>query len=95
MPERDPKYQDADYLAFIRGQPCCVCQAPAVDAHHPRIGQINDGGPGMAQKAADKWALPLCRRHHDELHSMSEREFWASLNIDPFALAMHYRARPR
>jgi hypothetical protein len=93
---KNPRERDEDYLAFVRTQPCCVCRDPnSTEAHHPRVGHINDGGPGMAQRASDKWALPLCSRHHRELHSMSEREFWASLNIDPLALALHIRARPR
>lgn len=51
-------------------------------------------GP-MAQMSrsstSDKWALPLCSRHHREQHSMSESEFWASHGINPFALAISYR----
>ena len=39
----------------------------------------------------DKWALPLCSRHHRDQHSMSESEFWASHGINPFALAISHR----
>jgi hypothetical protein len=48
----------------------------------------------MGEKSSDKWALPLCGKHHREQHSMNEREFWASYGIDPFALAMRYRNTP-
>jgi hypothetical protein len=89
MPEvgqRNPPQQDPDYLAWIRTRPCCVCgEDTTVEAHHPRI------GVGMAQKASDKWALPLCGRHHREVQAQGDRVFWASLGIDPIALSMHYR----
>jgi hypothetical protein len=47
----------------------------------------------MAEKPSDKWALPLCNRHHREQHSMNELEFWKSHGIDPFMLAIKMRAR--
>jgi hypothetical protein len=85
------------YLAFIRSCRCCLCGRLDVEAHHPRVGSINDdSNPGMAQKADDRWALPLCAAHHRELHSMSEREFWASNGgIDPYALALRYQVTVR
>lgn len=100
MPEigpRQPRQLDPDYLAWIRTLPCCLCGDDVhVEAHHPRIGSIGDGKnyTGMNEKASDKWALPLCGRHHREAHSMNEREFWACYGINPFALAMTYRMPP-
>ncbi|HTD29166.1 MAG TPA: putative HNHc nuclease [Xanthomonadaceae bacterium] len=79
----------------MREHPCCVCGEPTtVEAHHPRVSVVGDGGPGMAQKASDKWAVALCGRHHRELHSMGEGEFWASYGISPMAVAIHYGRRP-
>lgn len=95
---RDPRQHDDRYLEFIRSCPCCICgDNTTVEAAHLRVGSINDDkrGTGMAEKSSDKWALPLCGKHHREQHSMNEREFWASYGLDPFALAMHYHARPR
>lgn len=97
MPEigpRTPRQRDDDYLAWIRQQPCCLCgDNLSVEAAHLRVGSVNDGKryTGLAEKSSDKWALPLCGRHHREQHSMNEREFWASYGINPFALAMTYR----
>src|SRR4051812_47865625 len=97
MPEpffKQPREYDATYLAYIRKLACCVCGNDiAVEAHHPRIGSTLDGGrvlsPGSGQKASDRWALPLCGKCHRDLHAYgNEREFWASLGIDPFALAL-------
>lgn len=90
--QRKPREPDPAYLRWVRQQPCCVCgDDVSVEAHHPRVGSINDPQPGMAQRANDRWALPLCGRHHRELHSVGDRQFWASLGIDPIALSMHYR----
>jgi hypothetical protein len=94
-PFRDPRQHDDDYLAYIRKQRCCICgDDTTVEAAHLRVGSINDGikrDTGMAEKSSDKWALPLCGRHHRQQHTMNEREFWASYGIDPFALAMQYQ----
>jgi hypothetical protein len=93
-PFRDPRQIDNGYLDFIRQQPCCLCgDNTTVEAAHLRVGSINDDkrDTGMAEKSSDKWALPLCGRHHREQHTMNERVFWASYGIDPFALSMQYR----
>jgi hypothetical protein len=69
--------RDEQCLAVIRRQPCLICgNDVSVEAHHPRIGVV-----GMARKADDHAAVPLCGRHHRELHTMNEREFWASYGI--------------
>ena len=85
---KDTRVENSSYLAWIRSQPCCVCKTNlTIDAHHPRIDVV-----GLGTKVSDRWAVPLCRRHHDELHGMgNEREFWASCHLDPTALAMKYQ----
>ena len=96
----DPNFKtgpikDVLYLRYVRRQPCCICGNDVeVEAHHPRVNSINGDSPGFGQKASDRWALPLCGRHHREAHSMNEMQFWKSYGIDPFALAMHYHAKP-
>lgn len=98
MPDqRTPRQHDELYLRYIRRQPCCLCgEDTTVEAAHLRVGSINDGkaSSGMGEKSSDKWALPLCGRHHKMQHAMNEREFWASFGINPFALAMTYQANP-
>jgi hypothetical protein len=97
-PFRDPRQRDEKYLDYIRSLPCCLCgNDVGVEAAHLRVGSINDDkrDTGMGEKSSDRWALPLCARHHRLQHSMNEREFWASYGLDPFALAMHFHARPR
>lgn len=91
---RNWRIRDEGYLDWIRQQPCCICGDDVfVEAAHLRVGSINVGknGTGMGEKPSDKWALPLCGKHHREQHSMNEREFWASYQIDPFSLAIRYQ----
>ncbi|KXN53213.1 hypothetical protein AUS43_01305 [Escherichia coli] len=45
--------------------PCACCGKPADDPHH----LIGHGQGGMGTKAHDLFVLPLCRKHHDELHA--------------------------
>lgn len=57
---------DAPYLAFIRKQPCCMCQAsPPSEAHH-RTGQR-----GIGQKNLDTESMPLCHECHMCFHNAS------------------------
>jgi hypothetical protein len=93
--QRQPRERDQAYLDYIRQLPCCICgDNTSVEAAHLRVGSINHDKreTGMGEKSSDKWAVPLCGRHHREQHSMNELEFWASYYIDPFATAMQYRA---
>lgn len=101
MPYVKPRDRDNSYLNWIRQQPCCIpgCGNDVnVEAAHLRSGSLDDDKPaaGGQQKSDDKWALPLCGRHHREQHTMNEREFWSSYGIrDPFALAMKYQVMVR
>lgn len=75
--QRKPRKRDEGYLHRVRGMPCCICgDDVSVEAHHPRIGIV-----GAGRKADDRDAVPLCGRHHRELHTMNEREFWASYGM--------------
>jgi hypothetical protein len=87
-PIRDPKY-----LAWIRTLPCSIrdCRARIVEAAHT-------GPHGLAQKASDRGAIPLCPRHHrtgddsyhrlgprkfQQVHGISIREIVERLNLKP------------
>ncbi|WP_441256454.1 DUF968 domain-containing protein [Bradyrhizobium sp. 482_C4_N1_1] len=88
--QRHPRQENPAYLAFIRDMPCLICRKSPVDPAHIRMGCIAVGkdGTGGGQKSDDKWALPLCRDHHDEQHAAgSEILFWRHYRIDPFAMA--------
>lgn len=59
------RWLNPDYLAWVKTQPCECCQMPSDDPHH----LIGWGQGGMATKSHDIFAIPLCRKHHTELHN--------------------------
>lgn len=81
------------HLAFVRGQRCVFCAEAATEAHHAFR---KAGGGGMGIKGCDLLTVPLCGRHHRELHkrgTVGERapaeaqgEMWK-------AIAMQLRTR--
>lgn len=88
---RRPRIEDRKHLDFIRGLPCVFCLTRRnVEAAHVRMGDPLYGKrqAGMAEKADDRWSLPLCPHHHDEQHSMNEAAFWSALQIDPLKLSL-------
>lgn len=66
----------SDYLRYIRGLACIICDATPVDAAH-----IEAGGVGM--KDNDLVTLPLCRKHHNDLHQRGRDTFqqWHGVNL--------------
>jgi len=60
--------QSDDYLDYIRSLPCRICDTNPVDPHHTETG-------GVGMKGSDFTAIPLCRTHHDELHSGGVKTF--------------------
>lgn len=88
--QRKPRAKDAKHLNYIRSLPCCICgDNTSTEAAHLRTSNIeigkDDHGWGRPD---DKWALPLCGKHHREQHSMNEMDFWECHGINPFILAM-------
>lgn len=86
-----PRIENKNHLSFIRSLPCAVCGTRRnVEAAHVRMGNPLYGKPaaGMGEKPDDKFSLALCRRHHDEQHSMNEADFWMALDLDPLRLAL-------
>jgi hypothetical protein len=76
--QKQPRKRSEAALDAARALPCLICGDPTtVEAHHPRM------TAGLGQKCDDDKAVPLCGRHHRELHRMNEREFWASYGIRP------------
>lgn len=70
-PRADREGNDAKHLAAIRKLPCCIpgCNIVGCDPHHIK----SAGERGMQLRAPDKWALPLCRQHHDEVERIGSR----------------------
>lgn len=63
-----PKYRrwtNEKYTRWVKQQTCVCCNQQADDPHHI----TGMGLSGMGTKAHDLFVIPLCRRHHDELHA--------------------------
>ncbi|NIG74057.1 DUF968 domain-containing protein [Klebsiella sp. Ap-873] len=58
------RWEKPDYLKWVKSQPCEGCGSSADDSHH----LIGHGQGGMGTKSHDSFAIPLCRKCHDELH---------------------------
>jgi ERF superfamily len=76
--------RDRDHLRFVAAQPCLVCGRTPSDAHHIRFAEQR----ALGRKASDKFAVPICRLHHRELHRRgNERAWWQNQGIDPLVVA--------
>ena len=70
LPERDSKY-----ISWIKANPCIICGYPFSDPHHSSTG-------GKGTKASDYTCLPLCHKHHQEIHQIGKQTFQAKYNIN-------------
>lgn len=64
------------------------------EAAHVRYSCEAVGKPitGMGIRPDDKWALPLCHKHHIHgQHLNGERIWWAEQGIDPIQLCLRLR----
>jgi hypothetical protein len=76
--------RDRDHLKFVTSQPCLVCGRTPSDAHHIKFAEQR----AMGRKVSDKFAVPICRLHHRELHRRgNERAWWQTQGIDPLPIA--------
>lgn len=68
-------------MAKVRSLGCCICGNPVADAHHLRtVGHAR----AAAMKNGDDYTIPLCRKHHDELHNFGDEKLFLALRgIDP------------
>lgn len=67
---KDNPIRSKAYLAWVREQPCILCQDPNSEPHHI----IATGDGVMGGKACDLLTMPVCRRHHNEIHE--KPEYW-------------------
>ncbi|MGF6424524.1 hypothetical protein ABIE11_004060 [Lelliottia sp. 489] len=74
------RWENRDYLNWVKTQPCECCQQQSDDPQH----LIGWGQGGMATKAHDIFSIPLCRKHHTELHNdrlAFERKYGSQLEM--------------
>ena len=72
--QRRPRKSDKDHLAFVAARPCLICGTNFVDAHHIKMADARICKPqssNIGMKADDRYTLPLCRTHHEQLHRMA------------------------
>lgn len=90
--ERDERRRDARecpaHRAWVRRHHCCVpgCTSRAIECAHVRTG--TDGG--LALKPSDRWAISLCRDHHQEQHRIGEQAFERRYGINLYELAQEF-----
>jgi hypothetical protein len=79
IPKRE-RWTSEKFTRWVKSQPCACCGNPSDDPHHI----IGHGQGGMATKAHDFFTIPLCRKHHDELHrdlSRWEGEYGSQIEV--------------
>ena len=97
QPKTAKARKDSGYLAWLHSVPCIVTGTLPVEAAHlstanPKYGHM---GRGKAQKAHDRWALPLSHDQHLLQHFEGEARYWVAQweirEIDPYltALVLH------
>ncbi|MBO8132476.1 DUF968 domain-containing protein [Dickeya fangzhongdai] len=78
------RWDNADYISWVKAQPCCGCGVPSDDPHHI----IGHGMGGMATKVHDLFVLPLCRVCHSELHR--DVKAWEAKHGDQLVLLFRF-----
>ncbi len=68
-----------EYLDWIRGQTCLVCNKEGVPHHTKAIGMGRNRNKPLKEHYS---AIPLCVEHHTEIHTMGRRMFELKYNID-------------
>lgn len=83
------------FLQWLRGRRCVLagryeCEGKLQAAH------VDHGGDkGMATKASDRFAIPLCKGHHHEQHARGWATFERVYQLNAVALAADFwRAWP-
>jgi hypothetical protein len=72
------------HLAFVASQPCLVCKTAPCDAHHLKVARPRS----LGRKVSDEFTVPLCRKHHQELHRHgNEANWWANVQVTPMPIA--------
>lgn len=64
---------------------CAICGKDA-DIHHALDDKVQMGNNRKKINHIGRKVIPLCRIHHNELHSMSENDFYQKYSIKPIPL---------
>lgn len=69
----------------LHNKKCAVCGGKA-DLHHCTGSRIQMGGNRKKQYQIGARVMPLCRKHHTELHTMPEDIFFSRYHVCPVPL---------
>nr|WP_249810654.1 MULTISPECIES: ERF family protein [unclassified Bradyrhizobium] len=84
FPKESPRKRSKAHLLFIRAQPCLVCKQTPSDAHHVKFAQPRT----LGRKVSDEFTVPLCRKHHRQLHRHgNEKAWWSDMQVSPLPIA--------
>lgn len=86
---RQPRVENKKHRQFVGGLPCLICHDnTTTEAAHVKLTDDTSKKRhvGGAEKADDKWTVPLCGRHHRDQHNMNEKVFWLTVGIDPLVV---------
>jgi hypothetical protein len=82
--EKPIRKRSKAHLAFVASQPCLICKGTPCDAHHLKIARRRS----LGRKVSDEFTVPLCRKHHQELHRHgNEANWWANMQVSPLSIA--------
>lgn len=73
---------------WVKSHGCCVphCDSSEIEFAHLR----SAANAGTGQKPHDGFGVSLCRKHHDEQHSLGVAAFDRKYGIDLWALAAEF-----
>jgi len=88
VPSRVPLYEQAEDIhayvyACLMNKTCAVCGQKGVDLHH--VVPLGMGADRESKPQLGYPVLPLCRKHHNEMHTDSKR-FLEAHHIEPIKL---------
>ena len=81
----EPKrIRDPEHLKFVARHRCVVCGRNGAQAHHLTFAQPH----ALGRKVSDEYTVPLCSKHHQELHQFGdENAWWSKIGIEPMKIA--------
>jgi hypothetical protein len=84
FPKEPTRQRSKAHLLFVGSKPCLVCQQTPADAHHLKFAQRR----ALSRKVSDEFTVPLCRKHHQDLHrNGNEKSWWSDKKIQPMQIA--------
>ena len=92
---KSPRQHATPYLKMVASLPCLLSgRIIGVQAAHIAYGSVtwDKHYTGMAEKADDRWTVPLCQELHlmntgSQHHHGHEELWWAQFGVDPLRVA--------